>query len=318
MENNSKTLVLICIDAGGTKTRINLYNLNGEVLYTEVIGVGSPAITKDLEFTSIDEALTRIFAEFKDEYIFKNITMGISGLGVHPDVEYLVKKFENKFNCKVIILNDALIALYAVAGSCADDIINNTCKESILILGGTGSAICGIKNGKTLLVGGWGHIIGEYGSAYSLVHHACLRLIQRFEKNLELLPLDKLILNVFGIDNPFKLKSIFYLKTKGEIASKAHIITDMANKGDKEAISIIKEEASLIVDGVIRLVNKQNIENGAILGFKGGLFKNNQLIIEFVQKILSDKDLYFKVIVDDKDPIIGAYFLAKAAYLLEV
>ncbi|MBQ8292878.1 MAG: ROK family protein [Bacilli bacterium] len=317
MKSNNKIPVLVCIDAGGTKTRINIYDLDGVILNTSLIGVGSPAITKDLEFLSIDKALKEIFKKFDELYEFKNITMGISGLGVHPDVVPLERKFKEKFNCPVYIVNDAIIALYAVTCQSYSDIINHKEKEGILVLGGTGSAICGMKNSKTQLIGGWGHIIGEYGSAYSLVHHACQRLIMRFEHSMALLELDKKLLSAFEINDPFKLKSIFYLRTKGEIASFASIISTAALNGDEEALTIMKNEASLIVDGIIRLVNKQNIENGSILGFKGGLFKNNKIIPENVDKMLKEKNLSFNLLIDEQDPIIGAYYLSKTKVLME-
>lgn len=312
----TKTPVLICVDAGGTTTKINIYDLDGNVLKNSIIGVGSPAITKDLEFTSLDLELERLIEEIKDIYQVQNITMGISGLGVVPDVKKVVKKFTKKYNCKIVIENDAIIALYSVVAKSPLDIVENKCPNGILVLGGTGSAICGIKDGKTKLVGGWGQIIGERGSAYAVVHQACLKMIKKLETKKSLSELDKALLLAMGIKKVTELKSIFYLKTKGEIASFAKVVTNLAEAGNKEAIRILQNEAVAIVHGVITLANLQKLENGALLGFKGGLFKEDTIIMKWVKNILEYHKYEYNYLVDDNDPIIGAYYLAKATYLM--
>lgn len=312
----NKTSVLMCVDAGGTTTKINIYDLEGNILKRSVIGVGSPAITKDLEFTSLDLEIERLINETKDIYILENITMGISGLGVVPDVKKVIRKFTKKYNCKVIVENDAVIALYSVVANKPEDIVQNKCPNGILVLGGTGSAICGIKSGKTKLVGGWGQIIGERGSAYAVVHQTCLKMIKKVESKKPLSMLDKKLLLEMGIKKVTELKSIFYLKTKGEIASFAKVVTHLAEEGDKEAIRILQNEAIAIAHGVISLVNLQKIENGAILGFKGGLFKEDNIIMKWVKNILTYHGYEYNYLVDENDPIIGAYYLAKANYLL--
>ena len=85
----NKIPVFICIDAGGTTSKINIYDLDGNVLQKSLVGVGSPAITKDLEFKTLDVEIERLINKYQDTYSVQNITMGISGLGVVP-VEVIV------------------------------------------------------------------------------------------------------------------------------------------------------------------------------------------------------------------------------------
>ena len=311
----NKIPVLICVDAGGTTTKINIYDLDGNILKRSVIGVGSPAITKDLEFKSLDIEIEKLICETKDIYDVKNVTMGISGLGVVLDVNVVRKLFENKYSVPTIIENDAVIALYSIVAKNPLDIVNNKCPDGILVLGGTGSAICGIKDGIMHLVGGWGHFIGERGSAYALVHQASLRMIKRYENKEGLLLLDEALLKAMNISAPTQLKSIFYLKNKGEIASFAKIISLFAEEGNSEAIEILEEEAKAISKGVITLVKGEDINNNVLLGFKGGLFNKCPLLVEMVKKCLLEQGYIYNYVVDNNDPIIGAYYLAKATYL---
>lgn len=311
----NKIKAFICIDAGGTTSKINIYDLEGRILEKSIVGVGSPAITKDLEFKTLDVEIERLIKKTSNIYEIKNITMGISGLGVVPVVEDVVKIFENKYHIPTIIVNDAAIALYSIVASSPMDIVKNKCPDGILVLGGTGSSICGIKSGKMHLVGGWGHFIGERGSAYALVHQASLRMIKRYENKEDLLLLDETLLKAMGITFPPQLKSVFYLRNKGEIATYASIISEFAIEGNDEAIDILHEEAKAIVRGVKTLVKGTKIANNSLLGFKGGLFKND-LIVEMVKNLLKEDGYSYEYIIDDTDPIIGAYYLAKAKYLL--
>ncbi len=312
----NKISTFICIDAGGTTSKVNIYDLEGNILHKSIVGVGSPAITKDLEFKTLDVEIEKLIQKYQDIYDVKNITMGISGLGVVPVVQKVVDIFENKYHIPTIIVNDAVIALYSVVATSPLDIVKNQCPDGILVLGGTGSAICGIKGGIMHLVGGWGHFIGERGSAYALVHQASLRMIKRYENKEELLLLDETLLKAMGIDVPTQLKSVFYLKNKGEVASFASIISEFAEEGNDEAIEILYEEAKAIVRGIITLVKGEKIANNSLLGFKGGLFKENGLIVEMVKELLLKEGYSYQYIIDKTDPIIGAYYLAKATYLL--
>jgi N-acetylglucosamine kinase-like BadF-type ATPase len=313
----NKISTFICIDAGGTTSKVNIYDLDGNILHKSIVGVGSPAITKDLEFKTLDVEIEKIINKYQDIYDVKNITMGISGLGVVPVVQKVVDIFENKYHIPTIIVNDAVIALYSIVAKSPIDIVENKCPDGILVLGGTGSAICGIKDGVMHLVGGWGHFIGERGSAYALVHQASLRMIKRYENKEELLLLDETLLKAMEITTPPQLKSVFYLRSKGDIAAYASIISEFAEEGNDEAIDIIIEEAKAIINGVKTLVRTEQIKNNSLFGFKGGVFKENGLIVEMVQKLLLKEGYEYNYIIDETDPIVGAYYLAKATYLKE-
>lgn len=314
----NKISTFICIDAGGTTSKVNIYDLEGNILHKSIVGVGSPAITKDLEFKTLDVEIEKLINKYQDIYDVKNITMGISGLGVVPVVQKVVDIFESKYHIPTIIVNDAVVALYSIVAKSPLDIVENKCPDGILVLGGTGSAICGIKNGVMRLVGGWGHFIGERGSAYAIVHQACLRMIKRYENKEELLLLDETLLKAMEITTPPQLKSVFYLRSKGDIAGYANIVSEFAEEGNEEAISIITGEAKAIVKGVKTLVRTEQIENNSLFGFKGGVFKENGLIVKMVQKFLSEEKYEYNYIIDKTDPIIGAYYLAKATYLKEL
>ena len=312
----NKISTFICIDAGGTTSKVNIYDLEGNILHKSIVGVGSPAITKDLEFKTLDVEIEKLINKYQDIYDVKNITMGISGLGVVPVVQKVVDIFENKYHIPTIIVNDAVIALYSVVAKSPLDIVENKCPDGILVLGGTGSAICGIKDGIMHLVGGWGHFIGERGSAYALVHQACLRMIKRYENKEDLLLLDETLLKAMEITSPPQLKSVFYLRSKGDIAGYANIVSEFASEKNIEALEILKEEAKAIAKGVITLVKGEKISNNVLLGFKGGLFNKNPLLIEMVKEDLLIQGYIYNYMIDNNDPIIGAYYLAKATYLL--
>ena len=142
-------------------------------------------------------------------------------------------------------------------------------------------------------------------------------MIKRYENKEELLLLDETLLKAMEITTPPQLKSVFYLRSKGDIAAYASIISEFAEEGNDEAIDIIVEEAKAIINGVKTLVRTEQIKNNSLFGFKGGVFKENGLIVEMVQKLLLQEGYEYNYIIDETDPIVGAYYLAKATYLKE-
>ena len=99
--------------------------------------------------------------------------MGISALDVIKDKKAYEDRYALEFNTKVFIESDVLLALFSNFTDLYD--------EGVLVLSGTGSAVLGIKNTKTRLIGGWGHLLTECGSSYSVVRDFICKLIRQYE-----------------------------------------------------------------------------------------------------------------------------------------
>ena len=115
-------------------------------------------------------------------------------------------------------------------------------RARVLVLAGTGSCCFGQEgSGCTAKVGGWGHWLGDRGSAYHLVHRALREAC--FE------PLDRFgtwgicgqrILRALQLNEPDALISWIQSAGKSEIAALAPEVLAAASTGDRLARAVLK------------------------------------------------------------------------------
>lgn len=136
--------VIMSIDAGGTKTKAALIDYDCNIVFERVGGPGSPAVLKEQKaMKNIMDLIDKVFLEAKDLYEITYIQMGISALSAVEDKSFYEKFLSSKYSVPVSIENDAYMALYSI--------IQDKYNEGIVVLAGTGSAICG-KMRKVLLI----------------------------------------------------------------------------------------------------------------------------------------------------------------------
>ena len=51
------------------------------------------------------------------------------------------------------------------------------------------------------LIGGWGHLLREKGSAYAIVHDFCVKMIEKYEAGIRLNKLEYAFLNNYKMSN---------------------------------------------------------------------------------------------------------------------
>lgn len=295
--------VIIVVDAGGTKTKVSAFNVQGEIVEEFVGGSGSPAALKEKAFENIRQSIDKVFDVTKNKYQVNFIQMGISGLGVVPNKGEYEEKFSNLFNCEVSMESDAILALYSI--------IEDKYDQGVLILSGTGSATCGINGTKTRLILGWGHLLTETGSSYSSVKMLVSNMITLYEQEDRISDLGRKFMDYIGIDVIEKLKIFMYSNTKADIAKNSIFLSEQAMAGDHEAYDILKQCAIDLANHVQLQYKHLKLDDTAVLGLRGSFIqKAYRVKEEFVNQLIA---LGIKPnIVDGKqDPIYGGYYMAK-------
>ncbi|MCL2521449.1 MAG: hypothetical protein FWE36_01155 [Erysipelotrichales bacterium] len=297
--------VIIGIDAGGTKTLGVLFALNGKEIVRFENGVGSPAVDKIKALQNVKAVIDYLFNKMtsKDELVI--IQIGMSGMGILSldEKQTFIYDLEKKYKVKVSLENDAVIGLYSI--------IKDKYAEGVLVLSGTGSAVFGKnKDHQTMLSGGWGHLLNEQGSAFSLVSNAVLKIIAAFEQNLKLSAFQKKFLEHLGINDCFDIKKIWYHKSKNELAAYARFINDQALRKDEEALILLKESGYSLGQYVLNLANKLKFSDNFIVGFRGGFVNNAFGIKDAFINYLKEHDLKVIYEAEEAEPIIGTFYLA--------
>ncbi|MEO0970706.1 MAG: BadF/BadG/BcrA/BcrD ATPase family protein [Cyanobacteria bacterium J06639_18] len=278
------------IDGGGSKTTCILMNLSrqligrGEAGASNYQSIGVEATKKSIE-TAIKESLTvSNFIKNQDlqsdntntviatigsnpkplEVSAKNIQvnaicLGLAGVGRPKDIEVIKNIIQDlrdnrslpiTWNLQphnIIICHDALIAL---VGGIGKDV-------GIVVAAGTGSIIFGRNSqGETKRVSGWGHLLGDEGSAYKIAiagMQAALKsydgreinscLLADFQQHLELANIEDLVDVVYRRGWDVK-----------KIAAVAPIVDRAAAKGDRVANKIIDDAVQELVKGTSTVI----------------------------------------------------------------
>lgn len=290
------------IDGGGTRTTAAVCNENGEIIIKSV--------GKTINFYSVGlEISRRNLKEIINDIISKigNITfaaafVGCSALDSPADSETINALCGGIINAdKIRMDSDVYVALKSV----------DTDKPYCVAICGTGSMAIGEKeNGKIIVKGGWGHIIGDEGSAYSIAVKSLKKCCTHSDAN-ENSPLSEIAKRFFNVSDFRKAIDIIYSPetSKDVIASFAADVGQLSENGDKEAREIILSEAKDFSETVLSLLKE--LQGCCLLSLYGGVFQHNKLF----RKNFSDeiKKIYpgLKIELLDVAPEEGALRIAR-------
>lgn len=309
-----KTSLVIGIDGGGTKTTALLADLNGNTL-AEAIGgpsnfqvIGTEQAAQVL-YSQIHSCCSQVGKALKDIGV---IVAGLSGAGRESDKIRMRDAFiavarKARVSFPIVeIESDARIALEgAFSGS-----------PGIILISGTGSIAYGkAHDGSILRTGGWGRILGDEGSGYTIGRHGLTIVCRQLDGRMKRSMLTKLVEQVFGFDSQEKIISAVY-REQFEIASVAPLVIEAATKGDEECARIVNRAAFELTE-LVRTVTLKLEEVGRgrpqqklPLALYGGLITAENVL----RKILCHKITFslpqIKMIENPGTPEQGAVRLA--------
>ncbi len=248
-------------DGGGTKTTIAIAGENGNIIYT--------ATGKTINFYSVGmetarENLKELLSRAEGETginSFKGAFVGCSALDDEANEETLNALCGGIISAEKIAMNsDIFVAMKASGGKC-------------VAICGTGSiALAENSKGHLSVKGGWGHILGDEGSAYAISVEALKKVCSDWDENRET-PLTSAVKTHFDTEKPRNLIEIIYSPqaTKDVVAAFGAVVGEMADNGDMESLEIITTQAKAFAKTVTSLLIEAN---KAQLCLYGGVFKN--------------------------------------------
>jgi N-acetylglucosamine kinase-like BadF-type ATPase len=231
---------VIGIDAGGTKTVCLLADASGRIV-GEARGEG--ANLQAAGELAVEKVLHRVMDEALGTHPFtpRAICLGIAGVDREDDLE-VIRSIMRRigFKARVLVVNDALVAL--VAG--ADD------DPGIVIIAGTGSIAYGRnREGRAARAGGWGYVLGDEGSGYWMGRLALRAVVRQADRRGPPTQLTPLILSHFDVSDPTQLIHEVYYRPlpPPAIASLARYVQVAGDGGDPVALGIIDGAARELV-----------------------------------------------------------------------
>lgn len=277
------------IDGGGTATRALLATADGHVLAE---GRGGPAnfqvvgeaAARAAVTAAISAALGRAADVTRAPEQVEAVAVGLAGMHSSADHDRFVDILGALLpSARVSIFNDGQIALAgATAGS-----------AGIVVIAGTGSNCFGTDGaGRVAHCGGWGPLLGDEGSAYTIARRAlraasCAAdgraphstLIDAFVSALDLVSFDDIVQRVYG---PPAL-------SRHEVAALAPLVARCAGEGDAAATAILAVAGEELAAMAVSLARRLALCADAFpLACSGGVWKAGDLVLgSFRHRVLA-------------------------------
>ncbi len=289
------------IDGGGSRTTAAVADENGNVILRATgESINFYSVGMDAARQNLSDVIRKIYDAI-GEVRFNSAYIGCSALDDEADKETTDALCADIINADYLAMSsDVHVALTASDGNC-------------VAICGTGSMAVGKKaDGSIAVTGGWGHIIGDEGSAYSIAVTALKECCKMRDKN-ERTPLVISAEEFFGVDDFRKAIDKIYSENtaKDYIAKFAKNVASLSDNGCAVSRKIISDEAAAFAETVTALLDE--IGGSPMLSLYGGVFQHNEFFKEqFMKKIrISYPDQESKIL--DITPEEGAI---KAARLL--
>lgn len=285
----------IGVDAGATKTHAAIMNRNRTILYEVSTGPGNMAVDFFEAEKHIEKAIAKCL-EFNGEYEYEYIVLGIAGIekgNLKSEVAHTLKR---KFALPVLVLNDAELAFYSLFQE----------KSGILAVAGTGSIVIGKHHEDFLVVGGWGHLVGDEGSAYDVGIQALKTLIREIDRGGVKSSLAKELVKTYQLHGTAHIKSFIYSSSKAEIAALANFVAQLADAGNGNALDILRQAGKRLSEQTSILARRLALQPPIFVGCRGSLLEKNDVVQNVFQKTLEGSFGECSLLFSEKPVITGA------------
>lgn len=285
---------IIGIDGGGTKTLGVLWNSSNKELKRVENGFANFNVDYETSKRNIEKTIEDLLIDHSNTKIIIGVS-GYSGL-VNPEQYEL--ELSKKYNSEVLLKDDGYLALNSV------DNENNL--PVILVIGGTGSIVYGLKDNNTYRYGGHGHLLGDEGSGYNVVIESFKFIIKEHDDNKRTSKFTKEIMKSLNFKEINEIKQYVYKESKNNIARHTVIINKLVNDNNKTAIKLVTKEAKELANQVKALVKRMKVEDKFILALRGGFIENSELLKNGLINELENNRLTFIIDQNKKQPVLGA------------
>lgn len=294
--------VTVGVDAGGTST-VAALALDGEFVRA-IDGPAANASSAGVEFASETIAETVLCA--LDGAQPHALFVGAAGAGRADVAQGIRDTLQGRFpSAKIEVRDDAYIALRAAVPA----------GDGVVLIAGTGSIAYAERSGESFRAGGYGYLLGDEGSGFSIGANAVKLLMRSYDGRV---PRDAFIGEVedaLAAGGPFDVLAAIYGNERPvrELASLAALTIDAANRGERSANKIVQAAALELSDLVKTVIKRAQLqESSAPIVFAGGLLRRNSLLTYLLETRLSNDFPKMPIRKDDVEAYAGALRAAEA------
>jgi N-acetylmuramic acid 6-phosphate etherase len=308
--------LILGVDGGGTKT-VACLALGSVASQAEdppwtILGQGNSgssnqqAVGRELATASLEEAIRQAFlAASLDLGPVSSLCLALAGSDRTADKDFIQEWAQQFIPAEhLCIVNDAVPLL--VAGT--------PDQWGIALIAGTGS-FCWGRNpaGQTARAGGWGYLMGDEGSGFSLGQAALQAVAQNIDGRGPQTTLVAKLLNTFNCQQPEELIPAVYGNAERQtpVAALAPIVLEEAAAGDPIALKIINQAAHSLTTMVESVAQQLGFQDRFPLVLAGGLLTSSPLLQGKFGEQMQDRGLTAEPLQSLVSPVLGTLQLAQ-------
>lgn len=296
------------IDGGGTSTRIQVESLDGRVLWYRENSSINP---RSVGWSGTEQVLKEMFTALYRETALKPVACaggftGAAGIGRADDCEQFttILRRASGLSCPLQSDNDAVIALVGAFGQ----------KSGVLLICGTGSiAVSANCEGVMFRSGGWGHILGDEGSAWDVGRNGLTVASRSADKRSGRSVLLDYALEYFNIEEAYDLIPAVYENfNKARVAGFARLVAQARDEQDPAACAIFSSavmELELLVKTAAS--HLRSPRDNHQIAFRGGFIENDGWLAQHLSEAITVSLPNFEIIPPRFEPVAGACILAR-------
>lgn len=310
MANTAKEIVL-AIDGGGTTTRCIAIDSDGFIRGTGSGGPSNHILSPlDVVNASIRQAIEETLRTARiGPQAVGCISLGTAGIGPNGEGKEVIEDIAREVLPAETILatGDMVIAFHGA-------ILEG---YGVVANAGTGSVVYGVSPaGANRQVGGWGHILGDEGSAYAVALEGLRAGARHFDGRGEFTTLVDRIPEALDVSDYIQVALKIYglNMAREEIAALARTVDAAARNGDTVSRRILCTAGEELALGVIVAVRELGMEDIDLpVSYIGSVFDSGELIVRpFTEAILLRYPLA-RVLPPKFPAVVGAFILGARA-----
>ncbi len=290
-----KCTYFLGIDGGGTKTDFVLSDENLNIIKEVRLDGCNPI---DIGIEKSKEILTRGIYEACSDVAISSVVMfaGLAG-GVSGGTKEKLEEFFATFGFKDF-----------ENGSDTQNIVSAALGDGdgVIVIMGTGHCAIAQTDGEKERVSGWGYLLDDGGSGYSISRDALAAAYRSLDGSGEHTVFADKIFSRY--DNPQELLKTVYDGGKRFIAAFCPLVFECAESGDKVCLDIIKKNMKFAAN-TIKTAAKKVGEKGIKAVAAGGL-SSIPLAMQYLREELGNTDAVNLSVLDVR-PVIGALVYAE-------
>ncbi|MDR1706342.1 MAG: hypothetical protein LBS19_16940 [Clostridiales bacterium] len=297
-------MLYLGIDGGGTKSAYTLIDGEGRVVKEGISeGLNTHAIGAERAAENLALGLERLLGAVPAVNDLSAICLACAGLGRATDKATWAGIFSHlDITCPALFASDIEAALMGGLHK----------RTGIAVLSGTGSIAAGYdESGAFARAGGFGHIIGDEGSAYDIGRRILNAVVRAYDGLARPTVLTGQVLSKLGLaDVPDLVPVIYGYKDKKDIAAFAELLGPALAAGDEAAAEIAEAAAQSLAELGAAAARKLGFAGGFDMTTGGGILTNNAYIYKRFAEMIAEALPEARLVKPKSPPSYGAALMA--------